>query len=514
MSEATPLIRVKDLSVHARGSVLLDKVGFELHHGERVLLVGPSGSGKSLLSNLLLGFVGPDTAGLEIEGHLEIDGSSLLGKDPQARDGHVGAVFQLHALGLFDDLTIDQNLRFGRDDPQAIEAVMEQLGLTGGKRRIPEASGGERMRVAIARTLLRGGRILLYDEPTTGLDPAASRQVVDAIRASHRDLTLIVTHDYAAFEGEADTILLIDRATGGLERHEASAEGFAAVHAAMTGAAAQEAPPRAPGQGPIKRLGRLVGRFFVGTAEVIEDAVVALLFPLSLLQVFARRDGPRIRQILRRDVSPRTAAFIGIGAILTAFTGTWFLFERLPEAQYAEPLIREDLLAGLGLIASRVGVPLLVSVLLAAKLGAAAAAHLGHMTYTRQVDALALLRVSARRHLLLPTALGQVLAALAALAVAEVLAYTTSLLVFLGTHAGFSVAYFHRSYLQEVDTGDVGWVLVKVAASAVAVALTAFRVGLSPKPGPGDVVKGIHRTLLRALLYVLAIHAAVAFVEF
>jgi ABC-type transporter Mla maintaining outer membrane lipid asymmetry permease subunit MlaE len=252
----------------------------------------------------------------------------------------------------------------------------------------------------------------------------------------------------------------------------------------------------------------------LATSDALLDAAWLPLAPLAWLRAAHPLDGPRVRAALRRDLAPGVALFVALSAVLVAVTGTWFLFERLPQRAWTEPLVQEDLVAGLGLIHARVGVPLLVSVLLAAKLGASAAAHLGHMSLTRQVDALALLRVPGRRHLLLPTAASQLLAAIVFTALAGLLAWAASLVVFLLSHPGLSARWFHAAYLQEVEPGDLAWVLAKVGTSALGVAAVAWRAGTAPKRAPEQVVRGIHATLLRGLLLVLGVHALYAFLEF
>ncbi len=514
MSVGAPVLTVNDLAVTAGGRRLIAPSSFTLNEGQRVLLVGPSGSGKSLFADMLLGFAGPQTPGLEISGHIALEGRSLLGRGPEARDGKIGAVFQLQRSGLFDDLTIEQNLRFGSYDAAERSRVAATLNLEALHRPVTLCSGGEGVRVSLARTLLRGAGVLVYDEPTTGLDPVNAAQVVDAIQRSHQRLTIIITHDYATFEGVADVVLFLDPVQRRIRVMEPTAASFQVLHDAL----AAGSPPE------LEALGRppsLVRRFMQGwqglataTTEVLLDWLALLTTPSAFLRMAHPLDGPRVRQALKRDVAPGVMLFVGISAMLVALTGTYFIFERLPKREWTEPIVQDDLITGLGLIYIRIGVPLMVCVLLAAKLGAAAAAHLGHMSLTRQVDSLDLLRIPRRRHLLLPTAAGQLVAAWLGTAIACLLTYVTSLGVFLAFHPGYSVRYFHGAFIKELD-GDVWlWVLAKTAVSAVGVAAVAFRVGMQPKRSPEQVVKGIHRTLLRALLLVLAVHAVFAFLEF
>jgi phospholipid/cholesterol/gamma-HCH transport system ATP-binding protein len=512
MTAPQAVLTVTGLAVRAGADRLLASSSFTLHAGERVLLVGPSGYGKSLFADLLLGFAGPETPGLEVEGEMLLDEIPLLGAGPEGRDHRIGAVFQMQRSGLFDDLTIEQNLRFGSADEGARDAVVAELNLERIERPVTDCSGGEGVRVALARTLLRGAGVIVYDEPTTGLDPYNARGVVQAIQQAHRRLSLIITHDYAAFREHADAVLFLDPADRTVKRLEATPETFAHVEEALAGVSPPDTEARTPVAWPA-RLRAAWTRLALGTSAILLDWLAVLLVPLAFLRLAHPLDGPRLRHALRRDLAPGVLAFVGLSAMLVAVTGTYFLFERLPKRLYTEPIVQDDLVAGLGLIYARIGIPLLVSVLLAAKLGAAAAAHLGHMSLTRQVDALDLLGVPRRRHLLQPTAAGQLVSAWISTGVAVALSYATSLVVFLAMHPGYSTRYFHHAFVRELDGTVVLWVLAKTAVSAVGVAAVAFRVGVQPKRSPEVVVKGIHRTLLRALLLVLAVHAVFAFLE-
>lgn len=516
MSDSTPLLVAQDLSVRAGGREIIAPTSFAFAEGERVLVVGRSGSGKSLFVNLLLGFMGPDTPGLDVAGSLRLEGTELLGAPPEAHDGRVGAVFQLNSLGLFDDLDVAQNLRFGSAEKSRQEHARSALQITHVPRRQPvtRCSGGEQMRLAIARTLLRGAGVLLYDEPTTGLDPAAKAQVVRAISESHRRLSVIVTHDYAAFRDQVDTILFIDPASRQLRRMQPSSASFDTIGAALETTQVEDGQTRRRRTPVLSRIRHAWERFAIGVVDTFADAARLLLLPLAWLSFAHALHGPRLRKALRRDLAPSVFVFVAISAVLVSFTATYFIFERLPEREFTEPIVQDDLLAGIGLIATRIGVPLMIGVLLAAKLGAAAAAQLGHMSYTRQVDALRLMRVSPARHLLLPTASGQLASAILCTLVALALAYSTAMIVFLAEHPGWSVRYFHAAFIRELSWADAPWLFAKVGVSALGVALVAYRTGTSPKTEPGQVVRGIHKTLLRGLVLVLLVHAVFAFLEF
>ena len=499
-----PLLEARGLCVRGPQGPLLAPSSFTLFEGERALLVGPSGSGKSLLLDVVLGFVPHERPGLSVEGSLTLEGRELLEGSVEERVGRVGAVFQLQASGLFDDLSAAGNLAFGEADRARAAAHAEALGLTGLERPMPWLSGGEQVRLAIARTLAQGPTLLVADEPTTGLDPAASRQVVEALTAAHRRLTLVVTHDAAAFEDFADAVLRLDPTTLTVHRERSD-----------------EAPPEPPS--PVRRatrpsaLTRLAHRttaFLASTGDALLDGLSLLALPRAVWDIRHPLHGSRVRRSLARSLAPGVGAFVGLAAVLVALTATFFLFDRLPRREFSEPILQEDLLSGLGLILSRVVIPLVTSILLAAKLGASVAAHLGHLTRSRQVDALRLLGVAPRRHLLQPTALGLLAASWLHTALAVLLAGLTTIVVFLWQHPGWSGLYAWRAWFHGLDAEDALWAAAKTGTAALLVALTAYRCATRPKRGPEDVLAGIHRTLLIGLILVLATHAAFAFLEF
>ena len=103
------VLEVRDLAVREQRRRLLRPSSFALEEGQRALLVGPSGSGKSLIVDLLLGFAGPASVGLAVEGSVKLDGRERLGGPPGAPGSGAGAVFQVHRPGLFDDLPLQQD---------------------------------------------------------------------------------------------------------------------------------------------------------------------------------------------------------------------------------------------------------------------------------------------------------------------------------------------------------------------------------------------------------------------
>lgn len=197
-----PVIRFVDVSLAFDEKVILDKVSFELLPGRAKMFLGGSGVGKSTVLRLILGLLKPDGGEIYINGD-RVDQLSEEAMMP-VRD-RLGMVFQEGAL--FDSLTVRENVGYklfeGTSIPIAeVDArVQEVLGFVSlpdyGDRMPSELSGGQRRRVAIARAMTAKPKILLYDEPTTGLDPITALTIDDEI-IKLRDLeevsTLMVTH--------------------------------------------------------------------------------------------------------------------------------------------------------------------------------------------------------------------------------------------------------------------------------------------------------------------------------
>ena len=200
--DADPVVVFKDVSLAFDDKVILKRVSFQLMSGQLKVILGASGAGKSTILKLILGLLRPDGGEIVVHGQRvdELSESDLM----EVRSS-LGMVFQEGAL--FDSLTVRENVGYRlyeeTDLPLAqVDArVNEVLGFVGlgefGGRMPSELSGGQRRRVAIARALTSRPRILLYDEPTTGLDPITALTIDEEI-IKLRDLetvtSIIVTH--------------------------------------------------------------------------------------------------------------------------------------------------------------------------------------------------------------------------------------------------------------------------------------------------------------------------------
>lgn len=197
------MIRVENLSKAFGRQEVLREVSFEVQPGEFVALIGGSGSGKSLLLKLMVGLLQPDRGEVWIG---DKDISALNRRELEALRSRIGFVFQGGAL--FDSMTVYDNVAFPLREKTSLpeqdirRKVMDELELVGlreAEHKFPaQLSGGMLKRIALARALVRDPEIVLFDEPTTGLDPVVSRAVLDLFGEVHQRLKLtgiLVSHE-------------------------------------------------------------------------------------------------------------------------------------------------------------------------------------------------------------------------------------------------------------------------------------------------------------------------------
>jgi len=203
------LIRLKNLKKRFGRLVVLDGVSVDIEAGTCVVVIGASGSGKSVLLKHIVGLLKPDAGEVWFDGH-RVD--ELPERDLMTVRKRFGFLFQMSAL--FDSLTVGENIGFPLAEhttktPEEIAGVVEQklalVGLPGAQKKMPaELSGGQRKRVALARAIALDPQVIVYDEPTTGLDPIRSDVINELIIKLQRELkvtSIVVTHDmHSAFK--------------------------------------------------------------------------------------------------------------------------------------------------------------------------------------------------------------------------------------------------------------------------------------------------------------------------
>ena len=197
-----PVLELRDVVKYYSGDKpVLNGVSFRMFRGETRIIIGASGSGKSTILKLIMGLDKPDEGQIFVEGE-EITGMSE--EDLASVRQKIGMVFQESAL--FDSLTVRENVAYrlyemGADEDEIDKKVRESLGFVGLEEAIDkmpsELSGGMKRRVALARALISEPQIMLYDEPTAGLDPITSKKINELIIALRdiKDVTgVFVTH--------------------------------------------------------------------------------------------------------------------------------------------------------------------------------------------------------------------------------------------------------------------------------------------------------------------------------
>jgi phospholipid/cholesterol/gamma-HCH transport system ATP-binding protein len=213
------MIEFKSVSLSFDGRQILENVSFTLKAGETMVILGGSGSGKTTILRLILGLIRPDSGDILIEGRTIVGLSEQEMTDIRAM---MALVFQ-HAA-LFDSLTVRENVgyRFWEkdllDDEEIEQRVIESLcfvGLDDITDAMPaELSGGMRKRVAIARAVASNPRVILYDEPTAGLDPINTHIISGLIRrlqTKERVTQVVVTHDIETAYHVSDHLIMIQR---------------------------------------------------------------------------------------------------------------------------------------------------------------------------------------------------------------------------------------------------------------------------------------------------------------
>jgi phospholipid/cholesterol/gamma-HCH transport system ATP-binding protein len=209
---------IRDLYKSFGNKHVLKGIDFELFKGENVVIMGQSGSGKSVLIKIIAGLVEPDKGMVKVfdqEVH-KLDRKELIKLRLK-----IGFLFQHNAL--YDSMTVRENLEFPliknvRDITQdkideAVNEVLDAVGLAETADQYPsELSGGQEKRIAIARTLILKPEIILYDEPTSALDPLTSvemNKLINEVKKRYKTGSIIITHDLTCARTTGDRILML-----------------------------------------------------------------------------------------------------------------------------------------------------------------------------------------------------------------------------------------------------------------------------------------------------------------
>lgn len=220
MKNNEPVIVVEQLCMAFGDNVVLDHFDLTLNRGENLVVLGKSGSGKSVLIKCIIGLLRPDSGRIQVLGQNVPELSYIELDQLRAR---VGFLFQSNAL--YDSMTVRDNLEFPlrrhwlnveqKDVDNLVLEVLESVGLEHTVDMMPaELSGGMRKRIALARTLILKPDIILYDEPTTGLDAITGMEIIELIKElqeKYQTSALVISHDMKLARYAAKRIaMLID----------------------------------------------------------------------------------------------------------------------------------------------------------------------------------------------------------------------------------------------------------------------------------------------------------------
>lgn len=238
MTNTKPIITIDNLHKSFGTNVVLNGFTMDLKEGENVVVMGKSGSGKSVMIKCVIGLEKPDSGTILV---MDKEINHLNREDLDELRTEIGFLFQGSAL--YDSMSVRENLEFPlrrhtkkfghlKDTTPLVMEALENVGLAHAIDLMPnELSGGMKRRVALARTLILKPKIILYDEPTTGLDPITSKEIIqlmNSIQKEYNTSSIIITHDVDCAKAISDRmILLIDGINyieGRFEELEASSD--------------------------------------------------------------------------------------------------------------------------------------------------------------------------------------------------------------------------------------------------------------------------------------------------
>jgi phospholipid/cholesterol/gamma-HCH transport system ATP-binding protein len=213
------VIEIKDLKKSYGNNAVLNGFNMSLVEGENLVIMGKSGSGKSVMIKCLIGLEQPDSGSIQVMGK---DISQLNRDELDELRTEVGFLFQGSAL--YDSMTVRENLEFPlrrhtkkfgyiKDTTPMVLEALKNVGLAHTINLMPEElSGGMKRRIALARTLILQPKIILYDEPTTGLDPITAKEILllmETIQKKYNTSSIIITHDVDCARAISNRMILL-----------------------------------------------------------------------------------------------------------------------------------------------------------------------------------------------------------------------------------------------------------------------------------------------------------------
>jgi phospholipid/cholesterol/gamma-HCH transport system ATP-binding protein len=217
-ADKEPVIIIKDLQKSFGQETVLKNISLQLMDGENLVVLGKSGTGKSVLVKCIIGLLNADSGTIQVLGK---NVPELNKKELGQLREKIGFLFQSGAL--YDSMTVKQNLEFPlrrikkdlteKEIELKVQEVLENVGLSDALDKMPsQLSGGMRKRISLARSIIVDPKIMLYDEPTTGLDPVTSDEIsllINDIQKKYKTASIIITHDINCALNTAERIIIL-----------------------------------------------------------------------------------------------------------------------------------------------------------------------------------------------------------------------------------------------------------------------------------------------------------------
>jgi phospholipid/cholesterol/gamma-HCH transport system ATP-binding protein len=217
-NEHEPVILINNLKKSFGDQEVLKNVSLKLFNGENLVVVGKSGTGKSVLIKCIVGLLNSDGGTINV---FEKNINALSRKEFDELRKKIGFLFQSGAL--YDSMTVKENLEFPlrrirknlteKEIKEKVNEVLENVGLTDSLYKMPsQLSGGMRKRISLARSIVVDPKIMLYDEPTTGLDPVTSDEIsslINEVQKKYKTSSIIITHDIKCALNTANRIIML-----------------------------------------------------------------------------------------------------------------------------------------------------------------------------------------------------------------------------------------------------------------------------------------------------------------
>ena len=214
-----PVIEIENLRKSFGSQEVLTNVSLKLMTGENLVVLGKSGSGKSVLIKCMVGLLTSDDGMIRV---FEKEVNAMSRKELGELRQKIGFLFQSGAL--YDSMTVKQNLEFPlrrikkglteKEIAEKVNEVLENVGLGDALYKMPaQLSGGMRKRISLARTIIVDPMIMLYDEPTTGLDPITSDEIsslINEVQKKYKTSSIIITHDIKCARSTANRIVMLN----------------------------------------------------------------------------------------------------------------------------------------------------------------------------------------------------------------------------------------------------------------------------------------------------------------